>query len=193
GQTPRRVSQELQETFDRTVEEGVYRVNRSTQSLLATGLVGGLDVAMGVFALLLVKQETKSETASAVAFSIGFIALALANSELFTENFLVPIAAVAARKAAPTRVGRLWVGTLVMNLVGGWLVMGLVIAGFPQLRPVAVEQANQYIELGIGTQAFASALLGGMVITLMTWMQHSTESVPAKLIAVIGAAFLLAA
>src|SRR5205085_1541868 len=101
GQTPRRVSQELQETFDRTVEEGVYRVNRSTQSLLATGLVGGLDVAMGVFALLLVKQETKSETASAVAFSIGFIALTLANSELFTDNCLVPIAAAGGRLTEP--------------------------------------------------------------------------------------------
>src|SRR5436305_12977802 len=92
------MSQELQQTFDRTVDEGVYRIERSTQSLLATGLVGGLDVAMGVFALLLVKEETHSDVAGAVAFSIGFIALTLANSELFTENFLVPIAAVLARR-----------------------------------------------------------------------------------------------
>jgi len=185
--------EDVNSAFERTVDEGRQRLDRTWPSLLATGTIGGLDVGVGLLGLLVVREQTGNALLAALAFSIGFIALALANSELFTENFLVPIAAVAARKAAPTRVGRLWVGTLVMNLVGGWLVMGLVIAGFPQLRPVAVEQANQYIELGIGTQAFASALLGGMVITLMTWMQHSTESVPAKLIAVIGAAFLLAA
>src|SRR5437588_13118696 len=138
------MTEELQETFDRTVEQGVYRVNRSTQSLLATGLVGGLDVAMGVFALLLVKQETKSETASAVAFSIGFIALTLANSELFTENFLVPIAAVAARRGEWPKVLRLWGGTAVTNLIGGWVLMGFVIGGLPPVRHTAVPVAQDY-------------------------------------------------
>lgn len=44
------MSEQLQETFDRAVEEGEYRINRGWQSLLATGAVGGLDVAMGVLA-----------------------------------------------------------------------------------------------------------------------------------------------
>ena len=30
------MSQELQQTFDRTVDEGTYRINRSWQNLLAT-------------------------------------------------------------------------------------------------------------------------------------------------------------
>jgi formate/nitrite transporter FocA (FNT family) len=187
------VSQELQETFDRTVEEGVYRINRSTQSLLATGAVGGLDVGMGVFALLLVKQETGSDVIAALAFSIGFIALTLANSELFTENFLVPIAAVAARRGEWPNVLRLWGGTAVTNLMGGWVLMVFVIGGLPQLRPTAVEVARHYPKMGIGWTSFATAVLGGTVITLMTWMQHSTESIGAKLVAAIVAAFLLSA
>jgi formate-nitrite transporter family protein len=117
------MSQELQETFDRTVEEGVYRIERSTQSLLATGMVGGLDVAMGVFALLLVKEETKSDVAAALAFTIGFIALTLANSELFTENFLVPVTARIAGRGTWARLVRLWLVTLAANPVGG---IGLV-------------------------------------------------------------------
>src|SRR3954471_3803353 len=186
------MSQELQETFDRTVEEGVYRIERSTQSLLATGMVGGLDVAMGVFALLLVKEETKSDVAAALAFTIGFIALTLANSELFTENFLVPIAALAARQSTLPKVLRLWSGTAAANLVGGWLIMGLVISGFPRLGPTAVEVAQHYPAIGIGWRSFAGALLGGAVITLMTWMERGTESVTGKLTAAITGAFLLA-
>src|SRR5437763_13696415 len=138
------MSQELQQTFDRTVDEGTYRINRSWQSLLATGTVGGLDVAMGVFALLLVKSATKNEVASSLAFSIGFIALTLANSELFTENFLVPIAAVAARRAQWPKVLRLWAGTASTNLLGGWVLMAFVIGGFPKLRPTAVQPATHY-------------------------------------------------
>jgi len=186
------MSQELQQTFDRTVEEGTYRINRSWQSLLATGAVGGLDVAMGVFALLLVKSETKSEVLGALAFSIGFIALTLANSELFTENFLVPIAAVAARRAQWPKVLRLWGGTAVTNLVGGWVLMAFVIGGLPKVRPTAVDLGHHYAHLGIGWTSFATAVLGGTVITLMTWMEQSSDAVGAKLVAAIVAAFLLA-
>src|SRR5436309_882234 len=142
------MSEELQETFDRTVEEGVYRINRSTQSLLATGLVGGLAVA--VFAFLLVKTETKSEVTAALAFSIGFICLTLANSELFTENFLVPIAAVAARQGRLQNVLRLWIGTAVTNLIGGWVLMAFVIGGLPHVRPTAIAVAKHYPAMGIG-------------------------------------------
>ena len=187
------MSQELQQTFDRTVEEGTYRINRSWQSLLATGAVGGLDVAMGVFALLLVKSETESEVLGALAFSIGFIALTLANSELFTENFLVPIAAVAARRAQWPKVFRLWGGTAVTNLVGGWVLMAFVIGGLPQVRHTAVQVAEHYPKMGIGWTSFATAVLGGTVITLMTWMEHSSDSIGAKLVAAVVAAFLLAA
>jgi formate-nitrite transporter family protein len=91
---------------------------------LTTGFVGGADVSLGVFALLIVRQATHDELLSALAFSIGFIALTLANSELFTENFLVPIVAVAAGKASLPDLLRLWVGTAVTNLAAGWLVMG---------------------------------------------------------------------
>ncbi len=187
------MSQQLQETFDRTVDEGDYRINRSWQSLLATGAVGGLDVAMGVFALLVVRHATNSDILGALAFPIGFIALSLANSELFTENFLVPIAAVTARRAEWPKVLRLWGGTAVTNLVGGWVLMAFVVGGLPEVRPTAVQLGTHYTHLGIGWTSFATAVLGGTVITLMTWMEHSTESAGAKLLAAIVAGFLLAA
>jgi formate-nitrite transporter family protein len=183
----------LQSTFERTVSEGEYRLHRTWPGLFATGAVGGLDVGMGVFALLLVKEATGSEMASALAFSIGFIFLTLANSELFTENFLVPIATLAAGHCTIRELLRLWAGTLVLNLAGGWVLMAFVIGGFPKLRPVAIEVATHYTHQGIGWTSFATAVLGGTVITLMTWMQQSTESIPGKLLAAISAAFLLAA
>lgn len=77
-------------TFDDTVEQGQQRVGRSWPSLLATGTVGGIDVSLGILGLLLVEHETQNILLAALAFSIGFIALSLAGSELFTENFWYP-------------------------------------------------------------------------------------------------------
>jgi len=187
------VTQALTSAFGRTVEEGEARLTRTWPRLFATGAVGGIDVGMGVFGLLLVRQATGDEILAALAFSIGFIALTLANSELFTENFLVPVAAIAAGRCTIVDLLRLWSGTLLTNLVGGWVLVAFVMGGLPKLRPTAVEVARHYPQLGIGWTSFASAVLGGAVITLMTWMEQSTESVPAKLVAAIVAAFLLAA
>jgi formate/nitrite transporter FocA (FNT family) len=184
--------QELTETFHRTVAEGEHRLTRTWPGLLATGVVGGLDVGVGVLGLLLVKEETGSELLAGLAFGIGFIALTLAQSELFTENFLVPVAAVTAGRASFAKLLRLWFGTAVMNLAGGWLITGLIMAGQPKLRHTAVEIATEYARFPAG-QAFALAILGGLVITLMTWMERSTESVPAKIVAAVAAAFLLVA
>jgi formate/nitrite transporter FocA (FNT family) len=123
------VANEVSSQFQRTIEEGENRLSRSLPSLLATGAVGGIDVGVGVFALLLVAESTHNDLLAGLAFGIGFIALTLANSELFTENFLVPIVAVTTRRARPLAVLRLWLGTAATNLVGGWLIMAVVMAG----------------------------------------------------------------
>ena len=68
-----------------------------------------------------------SKVLAALAFTIGFIALTLARGELFTEDFLVPVTAIIADRARPRELARLWVGTGVMNLVGGWLVIALFV------------------------------------------------------------------
>lgn len=190
----RQADEEVGRTFERTVSEGEERLTRGWAPLLATGFVGGLDVGIGVFALFLVVEATDSRVLGALAFVIGFVALHLARSELFTENFLVPIAAVVARPSLrfPALL-RLWTGTFAMNLLGGWVLMAIVVAAQPELRATAVELGGHYPSLGIGLTSMASGLLGGIVITLMTWMERGATSTVGRLAAVVGAAYLLAA
>lgn len=179
--------------FDRTIEEGRRRLQRSWPALLATGMVGGIDVGTGVLALLLVEHMTGSKLLGGLAFGIGFIALTLARSELFTEDFLVPVTTVIARKAHWPALWRLWGGTLAANLVGGWIVTFLVIAGFPSLRGKAIELGTFYAHTAGTWRGAALALLGGLAITLMTWMQHTSDSPGARLVAAMTTAFLLGA
>lgn len=186
------VEEELETTFDRIVEEGAQRLHRTWASVLVTGLFGGIEVGLGVMAYLAVEHETGSRLLAGLAFSIGFIALLLAKSELFTEGFLVPVAAVAAKEARPGQLFKLWAGTLAANLVGGWIFMWLVMQAFPEWRDTVIDAAAHYAMAPLSVQTAALAILGGSTITLMTRMQHGTDSVPAKIAAAVGGGFLLA-
>ena len=185
------MSSELDNTFQASVDMGRERLNRSWPSLLATGAVGGIDVSIGLLAMLTVYHATGSRLLGALAFGIGFIALTLAGSELFTENFLVPVNAVVAGQAKVRQLLRLWGGTLAANLAFGWIMGGLIVAAAPDLRETALEKGAHIAERGFGGSLLAAAILGGTVITLMTWMERGTPSVPAKLVAAVSAAFIL--
>ena len=175
-----------------TVDEGRERLNRSWPALLATGTIGGIDVSLGVLASLLLADRTGSDVLGALGFTIGFIALTLGNSELFTENFLVPVAAVATDEDRHWwELGRLWSGTAGMNLVGGVGIAWIALKAFPDLGDIFAEKGAAYAENGVSTAAFASAVLAGVVITVMTWMQKGASSEGGRIVAAIAAGFLL--
>ena len=192
GESDAPVEDEVVQAFDRIVDEGAQRLHRSWREVLTTGLAGGLEVATGVVALLAVYAATGSHLLAGLAFSIGFIALMLAKSELFTENFLVPITAVSAGEAGMPELLKLYAGTLVANLVSGWLFMWLVVLAFPQWTPTITEAALHYVDAPLAAESVCLALLGGSTITLMTRMQHGTSNDLAKIMACFAGGFLLA-
>jgi hypothetical protein len=82
-----------------------------------------------------------------VAFGIGFIALVFARSELFTENFLVPMTTVIARQARMVRLVR----HRAVTLAGNWPAAGSSWAcssptfphcGAPRSRPVSTTSIS---------------------------------------------------
>ncbi len=183
---------QVEQAFSLIVSEGAQRLHRTWREVLATGVAGGVEVATGVLALLAVYAATGSHLLAGLAFSIGFVALLLARSELFTEGFLVPVTAVVAGRASLRQLGRLWGGTLIGNLVGGWLMMWVVVHAFPALAPTAVESAVHFAEAPLDLERVCLAFLAGAALTLMTRMQHGTDSDPAKIVAAVAGAFLLA-
>jgi formate/nitrite transporter FocA (FNT family) len=182
----------LEASFTRQVLEGTQRLSRPWREVLVTGFVGGTEVALGVLAMLVVLHETGNQLLAGLAFSIGFVALLLGRSELFTEGFLIPVVTVAAKRARVRHLAKLWAGTLVANLAGGWLVMWLVVWGYPAIHTDLVESATHFATAPVSAETVSLALLGGAVMTLMTRMQHGTDDMIAKIVAAVAAGFLLA-
>ncbi|MEO7121607.1 MAG: formate/nitrite transporter family protein [Lacisediminihabitans sp.] len=192
GEGDSAVEDELHEAFDNVVDGGAERLHRPLRTILITGFFGGLEVGLGVMAYLAVLAQTDDHLLAGLAFGIGFIALLLAHSELFTENFLLPIAAVVAREASVAKLGKLWSGTLIANLVGGWIFMWLIVQAFPQWHSTLMTAGEHFALSPLSLQTAVLGILGGSTITLMTRMQNGTNSDPAKIVAAVAGGFLLA-
>lgn len=192
GETDFPVEQELKDAFDKIMDEGAQRLHRTVRSVVITGLFGGMEVGLGVMAYLAVLHETGNHLLAGIAFGAGFIAVLLAHSELFTEDFLVPVMGLVTRQASVWQLVKLWAGTLVSNLVGGWVFMWLVMHAFPEWRPTIEESARHFVDAPFTLQTVCLALLGGSTMTLMTRMQKGTDSDIVRVVAGVVGGFLLA-
>ncbi len=182
---------ELEETYERLLSEGHERLDRPLLPLISTGLLGGVDVAVGVLLYLVVKTETGNSLLASMGFTVGFVALLLANSELFTENFLVPVISVAAKNGTLVQLIRLWAVTLGANLVAGFAMAGMIVVALPQVHQVAVTSGSHYAHLGVSWRSFFLAVLAGAVITLLTRMQHATDNLGVQLVPAVMMSFVL--
>ncbi|MHA7281554.1 formate/nitrite transporter family protein [Arthrobacter sp. TMS2-4] len=192
GETDAPVEDELKESFDATVEEGAERLQRTMRNIIVTGVFGGFEIGLGIMAYLAVLHETGNELLAGLAFGVGLVALLLAHSELFTENFLMPVAAVVAKEGSLTQLAKLWGGTLVANLVAGWIFMWIVMQAFPEWSATVTESAEHFVDAPFSLQTVALAVLGGSTITLMSRMQQGTTNDVAKIVATMIGGFLLA-
>lgn len=96
--------------------------------------------------------------------------LTVGRAELFTENFLIPVAAVVSGHATERSVGRLWAITFALNLVGiALFVVMLSVPGVLQHASLeaAGALADTLADRGL-VAALVSAVLGGAVISVFT-------------------------
>jgi formate/nitrite transporter FocA (FNT family) len=159
-------------------DEGRRRLARPVLELVATALVGGFDVAFGVVAFALTagaigaSRPELAHLAGALAFGIGFVFVVVGKSELFTENFLVPIAGLERRsRASWLKLGELWVGTLLLNLVGGTALAVLVTSKgvLPRTSHDELMRLAERLTSHSAVAELLSAVVAGALMTLMTW------------------------
>lgn len=191
---------EPHEIFRGMREEGRERLGRTRLELAASSLLAGFDVVFGIIALASADAAVTphfgtqaGHLAGALAFGIAFVLIAIGRSELFTENFMVPVIGLEKGLASKLKLAQLWIVSPVFNILGGAALIlivtthGVMPAGAGKsLRAIALH-AHGY---GLAT-AFASAIVGGALITLMTWLIEGSPTAGARiLVAWIAGALL---
>ena len=191
-----------EEIWEQSVEEGERRLARAPQGLAATGVVGGVDVMLGVMALAVVSgalavslPEQIAHIGGSLVFGIGFVFLVIGRSELFTENLLVPIAGLLRGRGSGRRLLLLWLVTMVANLAGIFVLAAIFTrAGLvpPETLDAAGQMADTFGERDF-VAALLSAIVAGTAMTLFTWMIHAVERDIARIVIALLIGFVLAA
>ena len=98
---------------------GSARLDRSNFEILITAVIGGGEVSLGALAAMTVLGAILSISSAiglypalaiaGLAFPIGFMFVIMGRSELFTENFLIPVVSVFKTERTLGSLAQLWV------------------------------------------------------------------------------------
>ena len=190
------------EIFKRAVEEGQRRLDQSTLELVSTSFIAGFTIVFGIAALGAVEALVEPQfgdaatVAGALTFGIGVVFLVVGRAELFNENFFDPVATAVDHDESwlVGPLARLWTLTFVFNFVGGGL-FALVFAVDGAL-PSGSAHAFRTAAAGIASRTpltvFASAIVGGALVSLLSFMLEGVDSVGSQIAMAYSVGVLLA-
>lgn len=199
---PQPLGQEAPEIIDDAAAIGNKRLDRSLAGDAMTSLIGGMSICFGVVAMAWASASfggadgpSVAHFVGALAYPVGFLILLLGKSELFTENFLLPVTAVIERRGSIRGLGSLWGVTLVCNLIGALVFAFLVSRPGVLDRGAAddiVEAAHHVVDYPFWT-AFVKALFAGWLMTILTWLLLAADGLGPKMVLIwlIGTLIIL--
>jgi formate/nitrite transporter FocA (FNT family) len=191
-----------EDIYEQTKKEGERRLSRPLLEMISTALAAGFDIVAGIVALVLIESQLQhlagrqaAHVFASIGFGIGFVFLVVGRGELFTENFLVPVAGLDHRRRASwLSLAKLWITSPIFNVAGG-LIMILLLSthsvlpygtGASLVDTAARIHANGVLAL------FVSAVFAGALITGMTWFVEGQTSMLVRIIVSWLAGFMLA-
>ena len=189
---PKPLGQEAPEIIDDAAKIGSKRLHRSITGTEITAFIGGMSVCFGAVAMAWVAASVDGSMTSPSAahllgslfFPVGFIILLVGKSELFTENFFLPVTAVLERRGTVRELLNLWSVSLVFNLLGGLVFAALisrggVLADLPAEH--LIELAEHKVHYSVST-AIVKAIFAGWLMTMLTWLLVAAEGFGARLV-----------
>ena len=188
---PKPLGQESPEIVEDAARIGQKRLDRSFGGDVVTAVIGGMSIGFGVVAMAWTAASAGGEAApsvahlvGALAYPVGFVILLVGKSELFTENFLLPVTGVVEGRGTVRQLAALWGVTLVGNLLGS-LVFAFLISRPGVLDEAAaehvIELADQVVHYGFWT-AFVKAIFAGWLMTILTWLLLAAEGLGPRLV-----------
>jgi formate/nitrite transporter FocA (FNT family) len=189
-----------QDIWQDGIDEGERRLERSASGLAATGFAGGVEIFVGIVAMVVTTAaltptlgEQGAHVLGSLAFGVGFVLITVSRAELFTENFLIPLSALHARRSRASALPRMWIITLALNLVALTLAAALFsVDGV--LRPESLETAGTLAATfaeRAWLPALLSAIAAGTVMTLFTWVIAAAEDPIARIVLALLVGFVL--
>jgi formate/nitrite transporter FocA (FNT family) len=177
-----------QDIFEQVANNARQELGRSSVSLAISGLAGGIFMGLSALGnaigLAVLTPEGGDPTSMArfiakLFYPLGFIAVILGRSQLFTENTLYPVALVLAEKDHFWKTMRLWGVVLPFNVLGALVFATL------SVRTNALPAQGIHFLAQLGMEAmnhpaatiFWSGVMGGWIIATVAWLVSASHSI----------------
>ena len=188
--------------YERTKEEGKRRLARPVLEEMSTALAAGFDIAAGIMVMGLLIHFTEphfgrevAHVIGAMGFGVGFVFLVVGRGELFTENFLVPLAGLDDEDENSNwrNLLKLWTISPIFNVIGGVVIILILTTHsvLPYGTGLALEKVAYTIHANGVLALFMSAVFAGALITAMTWfVEGQATMMPRVVVALICGSIL---
>ncbi|HEX4750550.1 MAG TPA: formate/nitrite transporter family protein [Bryobacteraceae bacterium] len=165
-------------------KDGDEELNRSISALAWSGLAAGMSMGFSFVAEALLYSHLPAskwrDLVVRLGYPVGFLIVIVGRQQLFTENTLLAIIPLLARRNVSTfiRVVRLWIVVLLANMVGAH-IFAWVIGNTPMFRPdiqnAMLAMAKQAVNVTFGA-AVLRGIFAGWLIALVVWMLAATDT-----------------
>jgi formate/nitrite transporter FocA (FNT family) len=197
------LKQKPSEIEERATGVGEERLDRSPFDMFVTAVIGGVEVSLGGFAAMAVVGGAIASfpqldlfaalALGGIAFPVGFLFVVIGRSELYTENFLIPVVAVFNRSQPARSLAKIWTISWAGNMAGCAGIALLLTApgtiGHSVLHGYAVYTEHKLSVPIYGV--FVSALLAGMIMTVLTWVLLALHEAMDRILAIWATGFLV--
>jgi formate/nitrite transporter FocA (FNT family) len=180
-----------EEIFEKSRAEGERRLERPVLELFSTAFAAGFDIAAGVILLAVISAPLEAHfgqdaagVAGAIGFGVGFVYLIVGRGELFTENFLVPLAGLHGKpRNAWWKIAELWTISPIGNIIAGGAIAAIVTTHgvLPGGSGRVLTDVAQKVHANGALALFMSAVFAGALITAMTWFVEGHTAVGIRL------------
>ncbi|MFC6769408.1 formate/nitrite transporter family protein [Natrinema soli] len=174
------------------IESGLHEIEREPIGLLLSGFSAGLDIGFGplLMAVLLTLSDGAygdlgTELLLASAYSVGFIFVIIARSELFTEHTTLAVMPVLDGQVSFDKLTRVWGLVWASNIVGGAVFTAFIVTLMPNLGVASPEAfgtiAHKLVDHDL-RWLFVAAILAGWLMGLVAWLVTAAQETTSRLL-----------
>lgn len=192
----------LGEILKQQIEEGQETYDKKPGSIVVSSITAGLEVGFSYLLLCTLhgflqgkcSEETIFKLMSFV-YPIGFIMVILGQSILFTEQTSLLTLPVLNKKRQFSSLIKLWSLVIFGNLVGGWIISFIIVWIGPELHIFdleTVEKIAVHVTDYPALTIFASAILAGWLMGLLSWLIAASKDTLSRIVIVFMITTILA-
>jgi formate-nitrite transporter family protein len=184
----------LRTILEQEIQQAEEELERPAHGILVSGVLAGLAVGVSTFAMAALLTLTRGELPASIvtllaanAYTVGFVIVVLAHTDLFTEYTTIAILPVLTGRAKTSTLLRLWALVYAGNMIGAF-AFALLLAFLGPALHVVDAASLEVMALRLVNHPWwvilLSALLAGLLMGFLSWLVAAGKDTISQIVCV---------